>query len=78
MEEGRKAASSLCQSFQNLERMGPEQIYCQVLKIKIELNLNSEFHRFVLKRIKKDRKPVARTDSKLWRKQQSGANSDTR
>ena len=38
----------------------------------------SIFYRFVLKRIKKERKPAARTNSKLWRKQKSGANSDTR
>ena len=31
-----------------------------------------------MKRKKVERKPVARTNSKLWRKQQSGENSDTR
>ena len=34
--------------------------------------------RFALKRVRKERKPVKRTDSKLWRKQQSGENSDTK
>jgi len=34
--------------------------------------------RFVLKRVKRERKPVSRTDSKLWRKQQSGENNDTK
>ena len=34
--------------------------------------------RFVLKRVKRERKPVRRTDSKLWRKQQTGENSDTK
>ena len=36
------------------------------------------FFRFVMKRKKVERKSVARTNSKLWRKQQSGENSDTR
>ena len=34
--------------------------------------------RFVLKRIRRERKAVGRSDSKQWRKEQSGLNSDTR
>ena len=32
----------------------------------------------MLRRVRRERRPVGRRDSKLWRRQQSGANSDTK
>ena len=39
---------------------------------------NSPLSRFVLRRVRRERKAVGRTDSKQWRRLQSGLNSDTR
>ena len=39
---------------------------------------NSPLPRFVLRRVRRERKAVGRTDSKQWRRLQSGLNSDTR
>jgi hypothetical protein len=41
-------------------------------------SLTVDLLRFVLKRVGRVRRAVSRTDSKLWRREQSGKNSDTR
>jgi len=66
----------LCERWKKVER--PLRQSAKILNIWNAWGQDRSTVRFVLKRIKKERKPVGRTDSKLWRKQQSGANSDTR
>lgn len=81
MEEGGQTAETLRSSSGDLDRLGPRQAGSQVggnlESIRAALLIGFIF-RFVLKRVKRERKPVRRTDSKLWRKQQTGENSDTK